>query len=84
MKRSIKDEELSLYAKQTWKQLRGKSKRRKTEKLLCTLEDKDHYVLHYRNLKLYLQFGLQIKQIHDVLEFDQEAWLKPYGVVRGC
>ena len=29
-------------------------------------------------MKLYLQLGLQIKQIHDVLEFDQEAWLKPY------
>ena len=26
VKRSIKDEELYLYAKQTWKQLRGKSK----------------------------------------------------------
>ena len=43
--------------------------------MLCTLCDKDRYVLHYRNLKLYLQLGLQIKTIHTVLEFDQEAWL---------
>ena len=60
------------------KNLRGKSKRANNEKLLCTLEDKDFYVLHYRNLKLYLQLGLQIKHIHGILEFQQEAWLKPY------
>ena len=78
VKRSIKDEELSPYAKEAWKDLRGKSKRPNNEKLLCTLEDKDFYVLHYRNLKLYLQLGLQIKHIHGVLEFQQEPWLKPY------
>ena len=78
VKRSIRDEELSPYAKEAWKELRGKSKRPNNGKLLCTLEDKDYYVLHYRNLKLYLQLGLQIKQIHSVLEFEQAAWLKPY------
>ena len=78
IKRGIKDEELSPYAKEAWKDLRGKNKRANNEKLLCTLEDKDFYVLHYRNLKLYLQLGLQIKHIHGILEFQQEAWLKPY------
>lgn len=78
IKRSITDEELSPYAKEAWRQLRGSVKRAKSEKLLCTLGDKDRYVLHYRNLKLYLQLGLQIKQIHTVLEFDQKPWLKPY------
>ena len=78
VKRSIRHEELSPYAKEARKELRGKSKRPNNGKLLCTLEDKDYYVLHYRNLKLYLQLGLQIKQIHSVLEFEQAAWLKPY------
>ncbi|MEW8545679.1 MAG: DNA polymerase, partial [Candidatus Thiodiazotropha sp.] len=78
VKRLIKNEELSPYALNAWTKLRGKTKRPSSEKLVCTLEDKDNYVLHYRNLKLYLQLGLQIKEIHSVLEFKQEAWLKPY------
>ena len=77
-KRSVKEKELSPYAQNAWRQLRGPCKRPKCEKLLCTLEDKDHYVLHFRNLKLYLQLGLQIKEIHTIIEFDQEPWLKPY------
>lgn len=40
--------------------------------------DKEHYVVHYQNLKLYVALGMKIKAIHKVLEFDQEAWLKPY------
>lgn len=52
--------------------------RAKVDKLLTTLEDKEHYVLHYRNLQLYLDLGMQIKEIHKILEFRQEAWMKPY------
>lgn len=50
----------------------------KNQKLLLTLFDKEHYVLHYRMLKLALQQGLRLKRIHRVLQFDQRAWLKPY------
>ena len=78
VKRNVADEELSPYAEKAWAELHGRTKRPKSEKLLCTLEDKDRYVLHYRNLKLYLELGLQIKTIHNVLEFDQKPWLKPY------
>ena len=73
VKRSIDDDELSEYAKNAWADLRGYSKRPNNKKLLCTLEDKDYYVRHYRNLKLYLNLGLQLKSIHAVLEFEQEA-----------
>lgn len=48
------------------------------EKLLATLEDKDHYILHYRYLQLYLQLGMKIKAVHRVLKFKQTAWMKPY------
>ena len=41
------------------------------KKLIPTLKDKKEYVLHYRNLQLYLDFSLKIKKVHRVLEFDQ-------------
>lgn len=49
-----------------------------TSKLVCTLSDKNNYVLHIRNLKLYLSLGMKIKKINKVLSFKQKAWLKPY------
>ena len=34
---------------------------------------KEKYVL-----QLYSRLGLKLKKIHDVLEFSQSQWLKPY------
>ena len=48
------------------------------KKLIPTLKDKKEYVLHYRNLQLYMDLGLKIKKVHGVLEFDQSPWLKQY------
>ena len=48
------------------------------KKLTPNLNNKKNYVLHYRNLKLYLQLGLKLTKVHKVMAFSQSPWLKPY------
>ena len=48
------------------------------EKLVPNLRNKDRYVLHYRNLQLYLSLGMRLKKIHRALRFEQSAWMEPY------
>ena len=47
-------------------------------KLIPTLNKKEKYVLHYRNLQLYTDVGLKVKKVHRVLEFNQSPWLRQY------
>ena len=48
------------------------------KKLVCNLRNKKKYVLHIRSLKQALNHGLKLKKFHRIIEFNQEAWLKPY------
>ena len=48
------------------------------QKLTPTLLNKSKYVVHYRNLKFYLEQGMILKKIHRVVSFNQSPWMKPY------
>ena len=48
------------------------------EKLVCSIEDKEKYVIHIRALKQTLYQGLILEDVHRVIKFNQEAWLNPY------
>ena len=74
--RAILEEELSPYTQDLREKIQLKGKPHK--KLIPNLDDKTKYVLHYRNLKHYLQLGLQLKKIHRGVEFHQSFWLKQY------
>ena len=50
----------------------------KCKKLVCNLFNKKKYVAHINTLKQALNHGLKLEKIHRVIEFNQEAWLKPY------
>ena len=47
-------------------------------KLLATVEDKDFYILHHRNLQLYVSLALQVEKIHAVIIFKQGPIMKSY------
>ena len=50
----------------------------KCEKLVCNTRNKENYVIQIVSLKQALNRGLILKRVHKVIEFEQEAWLKPY------
>ena len=48
------------------------------EKLISHLRPKKHYVIHYKNLKQYLDMGLELKAVHRAISFEQSPWMEPY------
>ena len=48
------------------------------KKLIPNLGNKTKYVLHYKDLQLYLSFRIKLTKIHRVLKFKQSDWMKKY------
>ena len=44
-------------------------------KLVPNVGNKSEYVVHYRNLKLYLSLGMKFTKVHKDLKLKQSDWL---------
>ena len=71
------------YLKHLWglhKNLPLLPERRKlenVEKLIRSIDDKEKYGIHISALKQALNHGLKLTKVRRVIEFKQQAWLKP-------
>ena len=48
------------------------------KKLIPNLSNKTNYIVHYRNLQLYLSLPVRLTKIHKMLKFKQSNWMKKY------
>ena len=77
-RRTIKGEyELSEYQRDLNKRLNYKINV-KTPMLMQTLEDKDHYFLHSRNLQLYIGLGMKLEKVYSGVRFKEDYVMRDY------
>lgn len=74
----INEEELSPFQKKLKSKEVLDLKPMKVSKLYTTLKDKKDYIIHYRNLKLYLRQGMKLKSVKKILQFQQRPWIKDF------
>ena len=48
------------------------------EKLICHFKPRKNYVVHYRNLRQYLEMGMKITAVHRGISFNQSPWMEPF------
>ena len=53
--------------------LAERKKVEKCNKLICSIHDKENYVVHIRALKQALSHGLILNKVHRVIQFNREA-----------
>ena len=73
--KNIQPEDLSEYQLDLAKKLELKIG---GNKLVASLEKIKSYILHLRNFQQYDKLGLKFENITRILEFSQDAWLRPY------
>ncbi len=47
-------------------------------KLSATFHNRTNYIVHFKNLKLYLSLGMQLVHVHRVLQFNQKKFIAPF------
>ena len=50
----------------------------KVEKLIPNLNNKTKYILHHKNLELYLNMGMKLTRVHRGIKFLENPWMKQY------
>ena len=73
-KHSIPYDMLSDYCKKIADEFRIKVD--DVKKIIPNLGDRTNYVVHYRNLKLYLALGIKLTNINRVSKFKQPDWME--------
>ena len=48
------------------------------DKLSGPFKPRSHYLVHYRNLKQYLEMGMRLTAVHRGISFYQSPWMAPY------
>ena len=82
----VTEQMLSPYMKQLYTTLQQaqnpqrttQPKFKSTYKLLMTQTDKHNYVIHFKLLKYFINKGIKITKIHNIVQFTQKQFLKPY------
>ena len=73
----ITEEMLSAYSRDCLHKL-GSKRQKSVTKLISTLTPKTRYLVHERNLHLYLRLGMRLVKLHRGLVFEQSAFIKPF------
>lgn len=73
----VNESMLSPYAYKAHASIYGSEKYR-SKKLISSFLPRKEYVLHYRTLKTYLELGMKLTKIHQILAFTQSDFLKSY------
>ena len=50
----------------------------KCGKLVYNLYDSKNYVIHITAVKQALDYNLKLQNVHKIINFNQEVWLKSY------
>ena len=50
----------------------------KVKELIPNLSNEKKYVIHYENLKQYLDLGLKLTRVHRGIKFEESRWLEKY------
>ena len=48
------------------------------EKLISHFKPRSQYVVHYRNLKQYLEMGMRLTAVYRGISFYESPWMKPF------
>ena len=60
------------------KEIVGDRTKNTIKKLIASLGDKKNYIVHYRVLKKYVELGLKVSRVHQIIRFKQTPWLKKF------